>query len=83
MSCRQDPIERERYCRLGRLEEWITARLGVVATRNEMTDEWKRRGGCIFVWCRRHSLNGGAYPNDSKKRGYHMIPPEASWRANE
>lgn len=43
---RQDPMERERerYRRLGRSEEWINARLGAVATRNELTDEWKKRG---------------------------------------
>lgn len=43
---RLDPIERERerYRRLGRSEEWIHARLASVATRNELTDEWKKRG---------------------------------------
>lgn len=43
---RRDPIERERqsYRRLGRSEEWINARLGSVATRNELTDEWQKRG---------------------------------------
>jgi hypothetical protein len=43
---RLSPIERERerYRRLGRSEEWIHARLASVATRNELTDEWKKRG---------------------------------------
>ena len=43
---RRDPIERERerYRRLGRSEEWIHARLASVATRNELTDEWEKRG---------------------------------------
>lgn len=43
---RLDPVERERerYRQMGRSEEWIHARLASVATRNELTDEWKKRG---------------------------------------
>ncbi len=43
---RLDPIERERerYRRLGHSEDWIHARLASVATRNQLTDEWRKRG---------------------------------------
>lgn len=43
---RLDPVERERerYRQMGRSEEWIHARLASVATRNELTDEWQKRG---------------------------------------
>jgi hypothetical protein len=43
---RLSPIERERerYRQLGRSEEWIHDRLASVATRNELTDEWQKRG---------------------------------------
>lgn len=41
-----DPLEaeREKYRLMGYDEEWIRARLGAITTRNELTDEWKKRG---------------------------------------
>lgn len=41
-----DPLEaeRERYRLLGYDEDWINARIGSIATRNQLTDEWQQRG---------------------------------------
>jgi len=43
---RDDPLEleRERYRTLGYDEEWIAARIGSITARNELTDEWRKRG---------------------------------------
>ena len=84
-------LERERYRQMGRSEEWISARLAAVSTRNILTDEWQDRGvqgreygiltntvhkGTFDVSVRQHKDKKGLDKGDLRD---HMTPRELAF----